>query len=288
MFHSFYRCWSLTTCVFLFSIQGGREWSEYYKETNIQKQRKFWDRYLKEIPNEVDTWPMVELDIRRSAKDSVRRAERDFPPASTLTKYRLSGGGKLIESTSITSTDHQGPDAMARYVSFQSHLPESVATFDYVFDKETEITGYAAVKLYIQCINYPDVDLFVALQKIDLDGKEVKFFNSTQQIEASASFGWLRASHRELDASASVPERPVHTHQNRQWLRPCDIVEVQIELWPSSTIWEAGTTLRLAVKGSPFTNNSNVTQFKSPSHGFGEVRVWFGEEYDGSLLVPIV
>lgn len=80
----------------------------------------------------------------------------------------------------------------------------------------------------------------------------------------------------------------MHTHQNRQWLRPRDTVEVQIELWPSSTIWEAGTTLRLAVEGSPFINNSNVTHFKSPSHGFGEVRVWFGGEYDSSPLVRIV
>jgi predicted acyl esterase len=64
-------------------------------------------------------------------------------------------------------------------------------------------------------------------------------------------------------------------------------VEVQIEVWPSSTIWEAGTTLRLVVKGSPFPNNTNVTQFKRLSHGLGEVRVWFEGEYDSSLLVSI-
>lgn len=91
---------------------------------------------------------MVELDICRSAKDNICQAEQDFPPAATLTKYWVSSRGKLIELTS-TSTGHQGPDATVRYVSFQSHLPESVATFDYVFDNEIEVTGYAAVKLYI-------------------------------------------------------------------------------------------------------------------------------------------
>lgn len=173
-------------------------------------------------------------------------AEQNFPPAAKLVKYQVSSEGRLVESTS-GSAAHKNSVLTVQYVLFQEHLAESLATFDYVFDRETEITRYAAVKLYIQCINYPDVDLFVPLQKINLDGKEVKFFNSTQQIEASASFGWLRASNREIYVSASIPERPVHTHQNRQWLRPCDIVEVQIELWPSSAIWEAGTTLRLAV-----------------------------------------
>jgi predicted acyl esterase len=144
------------------------------------------------------------------------------------------------------------------------------------------------MKLHIQALNCPDVDLFLALQKIDSSGKEVLFYHSTQQIEAPASLGWLRASHRELDPERSIPGRPYHTHARRQWLRPRDIVPVEVELWPTSTVWEKGDTLRITVKGTPFTNSENPTQGRIPSHSFGEVKVWFGGKYDSGLLVPIM
>lgn len=160
--------------------------------------------------------------------------------------------------------------------------------FDYVFTERTEISGFSSVKLYVQAMHFPDVDLFVALQKLDNQSREVRFYHSTQQLEASATFGWLRASHRELDEAKSTPERPVHLHRKRLWLQPRDVVEVNIELWPSSTMWNSGERLRLAIKGTTFTNPNNFTQFKGPSHSFGEVRVWYGGQYDSNLLVPVI
>ncbi|KAM5361897.1 hypothetical protein ACJZ2D_012842 [Fusarium nematophilum] len=262
-------------------LLGGREWSEFYKDENIQKQRLFWDRYLKGIANEVEHWPRVEIDVRTSATQISRRPELDFPPKAGLAKYRLAPERKLA-SLGITS------DGPAQYVSFIAHKPGSAAFFDVKIDRPVEITGHSAVKLFVQALSFPDVDLFVALQKIDKHGQPVKFYNSTQQLEADASFGWLRASHRELDVAKSIAERPVHLHQRRLWLRPQDIVEVNIELWPSSTVWEAGDTLRLAIQGTSFTDQENMTQFKGPSHSFGEVRVWMGGNYDSELLVPEV
>lgn len=255
--------------------QGGREWSEYYKEHNIKKQKAFFDRYLKGISNDVQQWPKVQYDVRTAASNSIRHFADDFPPQAPLTRLYLTPG----QLQQHINTDRQ-------FASFEAHQPDSAVEFDHKFEKRTEITGYASVKLYIQALRYPDVDLYVALQKINKEGSEVKFYHSTQQIEASASFGWLRVSHRELDVDRSRPERPYHKHQRRQWLRPKDIVEADIEIWPSSTIWEAGEILRLVVKGTPFTNQNNPTQAKGPSHGYGEVRIWMGS-YQSSLLVPM-
>lgn len=247
----------------------------------MQKQKLFWDRFLKDEPNEVDEWPVVEFDVRTSSNEMTRRQGKSFPPASKITTLSIDGETALSLEAPEVSTK-------AKYVSYTAQKPDSLVSFDYKFQERTEITGYSAAILYIQAINYPDADLYVALQKIGPDGKEVKFYHSTQQIEASASFGWLRVSHRELDAAKSIPERPVHLHEKRQWIRPRDVVEVQVELWPTSTVWEAGDTLRLAVKGSQFTNVEHPTQLKGPNHGFGEVRVWYGGKYPSALLVPLV
>ncbi|RMJ18904.1 hypothetical protein CDV36_001416 [Fusarium kuroshium] len=263
-------------------IHGGREWSEFYKDENIKRQHLFWDRYLRDVSNEVDAWPRVEMAVRTSATESSRRLDSDFPPKAELTKYRLSADGKLVINDGSISS---GP---SQSVSFIAHKSDSVAIFDLKINRRIEITGYSSVKLFIQALGFPDVDLFVALQRIDKDGQVIKFYNSTQKLEADATFGWLRVSHRELDTAKSIPERPVHLHQRRLWLRPQDIVEVNVELWPSSTVWEAGETLRLAVKGTTFTDPENMTQFKGPSHSFGEVRIWMGGEYESELLVPEV
>ncbi|KAI5922120.1 Alpha/Beta hydrolase protein [Camillea tinctor] len=259
-------------------VHGGREWSEFYNEGNIRKQRLFWNRYLKNESNEVDIWSRVRFDIRISHDRSIQRADLDFPPRSRLTNYML-GPGSLLGTDSLS---------VPGKVTFEAHRYDSVVHFDTTFTQRTEITGYSSVKLFVQALGFPDVDLFVALQKVNRDGEEVQFYNSTQQIEAAAAFGWLRASHRELDPEASKPERPVHLHRRRLWLRPADIVEVNVELWPSSTVWEAGEVMRLAVKGTTFTNLENPTQVKIPSHSFGEVSIWYGGEYDSSLLVPVV
>lgn len=234
------------------------------------------------MSNEVDTWPRVEIDVRTSAEHRVRRHEADFPPRGTLTRYRLGSNATLTpESASLTLQK-------ADYVAFQAHKYDSMVYFDFKFTQRTEITGNCSVKLFVQALDFPDVDLFVALQKLDKDLNEVRFYHSTQQIEAAASFGWLRASHRELDVAKSTPERPVHLHQRRLWLQPKLVAEVEVELWPSSTVWDSGETLRLAVKGTTFTNPENLTQFKGPSHSFGEVRIWIGGDYDSGLLVPAI
>lgn len=62
---------------------------------------------------------------------------------------------------------------------------------------------------------------------------------------------------------------------------------MEVELWPSSTVWEAGETMRLVVRGSAFTDEEDATQFKGDRHGFGEVRLWFGGGYESQLLVPV-
>ncbi|KIX05572.1 uncharacterized protein Z518_06444 [Rhinocladiella mackenziei CBS 650.93] len=261
---------------------GGREWEAYYTDENIRKQKLFWDRFLKDESNGVDSWPNVELSVRTSADEAVVRSETSFPPErAELTQFHISRERAL-------SPDASTPGMEPHSLTFKAHDVQEQLAFDYKFSKRTEITGNSSAKLHIQVLNCPDVDLFLALQKINAKGEEVKFYHSTEKIEASATFGWFRASHRELDPERSIPGRPYHSHARRQWLRPCDIYPVEVELWPTSTVWEDGEIMRLVVKGTPFTDSENLTQARIPSHSFGQVKLWFGGEYDSGLSVPIV
>ncbi|EKG16302.1 Peptidase S9/S15 [Macrophomina phaseolina MS6] len=264
-------------------VHAGKEWREFYKKENILKQKAFFDCFLKNQANEVASWPPVTLDVRTDLDTFVTRAETSFPPPTTeLQAFYFGNDQRLVPPNSGAVPN------VAAYASYTAHDPFSSISFTHVFNKRTEIAGHASATFYVQALDYPDTDLFLALQKLDAHGNEIKFWHSTQKAEASASFGWLRASHRELDEGKSAPGFPVHKHQRRLWLRPADVVEVVVEIWPSATVWEAGETLKLVVKGSPFTDVENKTQFKGANaHNFGEVRVWYGGDYGSHLLVPV-
>ena len=102
---------------------------------------------------------------------------------------------------------------------------------------------------WVEAIGADDMDLFVAIHKLDAEGRFVPFIFYSMCEDGPVALGWLRASHRALDAARSRPDMPVHPHDREERLAPGEIVPVDIEIWPSSTRFDAGETLRLVVMG---------------------------------------
>ncbi len=115
---------------------------------------------------------------------------------------------------------------------------------------ETEITGPIAAKLWVSSAT-ADADLFLVLRVFGPDMKEITFQGALDPHTPIAQ-GWLRASHRKLDASLSEPYRPYHTHDERQALTPGEIYELDIEIWPSCIVAPAGFRLALTVRGRDY------------------------------------
>ena len=64
--------------------------------------------------------------------------------------------------------------------------------------------------------------------------------------------GWLRASHRKLDPTLTLPYRPYHTHDERQPLTPGAVYELDIEIWPTCIVVPEGYRLGLTVRGRDY------------------------------------
>ncbi|KEF54079.1 uncharacterized protein A1O9_09874 [Exophiala aquamarina CBS 119918] len=250
-------------------VHAGREWEQYYNDDGQRRQKAFWDCFLKDLPTEVDGWPLIEIDVR-TIENFTPRFEQSWPPHNAeLTSLFLSGNTLEAEvSAASIPTDA---------ISYQSHLrygENASANFDYRFTTRTEITGDICLKLYVQAQQFPDTDIFVAVKKVNKTGQEVQFYNQSQTQEASAAHGWREYSH----------EGP-----RRLWVTPDEIVSAEIEVWPSSTVWEEGETLRVTVQGhSFFSEESPVTSKHALSHNFGEVKIWYGQAYPSQLLVPVI
>ncbi|GAI09691.1 unnamed protein product, partial [marine sediment metagenome] len=120
---------------------------------NVEKQKQFFDRFLKGIDNQVKNWPKVTLEIREKFYVGNSRIENEWPLARTqYTKLFLNASeGKLSKSPFIK-------EAQVRYNVNDITDRTQNAQFEFKFDEKTELTGYMKLKLWVQADGSDDMD----------------------------------------------------------------------------------------------------------------------------------
>jgi predicted acyl esterase len=261
-------------------VHGRKKWQYYYQSESREKLRVFFDHFLKGTSDEVLNWPKVQIEVRRRYYDGVVRAEREWPLArQKLTPLYLDA------ATATISTEPQKAEASVSY-----DAKEGAAKFEYIFPERTEITGYMKLRLWVEARGSSDADFFVAIEKLDKTGERVLFTFMSEYDIGPIALGWLRASHRELDAVRSAPDQPIHTHQRELLLQPGEIVPIDVEIWPSSTSFEAGERLQVVIQGHDVYSFPGVrhTQVHEDTRNAGSHVIDTGGRYDSYLLVPII
>ena len=266
-------------------VHGRKKWSTFHEQENLERQRQFFDRFLKGIDNDVKNWPKVMLEIRRRYNVGSFRYENEWPLARTQYK-------KLF----LNASDGQMRDApfevetQVRYNASNYGDKTQNAQFEFGFDKVTELIGHMKLRLWVQAVGSDDMDLFVAIHKIDRSGETVPFAFCWTHEDGPVALGWLRVSHRELDEERSTPYQPFMKHQREIKLKAGEIVPVDIEIWPSSTLFEPGEKLRLVVQGSDIGMywGEVATYGHLNTVNMGDHIIYSGGKYDSHLLVPVI
>lgn len=265
-------------------VHGRNKWAQMYTQESTRRQLAFFDRFLKGIPNEVDNWPKVRLEVREGIDVGEERAEEQWPLART--EYR-----PLYLDASSASLSRV-PVADESATTYGATSAEGQASFAYTFPEDTELTGYFKLKLWVEVQDADDMDLFASVQKFDTAGDLVNFYYITRFRFGHAAHGWLRVSHRELDEARSKPYQPVHPHQREDLLEPGEIVPVEIEIWPSSTLFRAGEQMRVVVTGKdpfPPSDAPGVAIALHPvTRNRGKHVIHTGGRYDSHLLAPVI
>lgn len=262
-------------------LHGGKEWKEFYSPWALARQKAFLDHFLKGEETGVLGWSPVRVALRKRGAEWTFRDEQEWPLART--EYRAL---HLDAENGLLSTERPAAAAAVTYIS----TDDSRAVFDFKVQEPLEITGNSKLRIWLSCPDFNDADIFVGLEKLDKDGQPVNFVFSQMFDDGPAGFGWLRASHRELDEARSTPERPWHKHERRLWLTHGEIVPLEIEIWPTSVAFEPGETLRLVIKGDRIVKHpGSVMEVRyAPLHNFGRHVVHAGGEYDSHLLLPVI
>ena len=266
-------------------VHGRKKWQNFYLPESIEKQRQFFNRFLKGIDNMVKDWPRVTLEIREKFYVGNTRTEKEWPLARTeyIPLFLNAGSGQMRKSSykNVSRTLYKTDDILDKTQN---------ARFEYEFKERTELTGYMKLKLWVQAEGNDDMDLFVAIEKVDRNGFNVQFPWFGNHDDGAVALGWLRVSHRELDTEKSTPYQPFHKHERELKLKSGEIVPVEIEIWPSSTLFEQGEKLRVTVQGSDIywhPEGGHTIQHQS-SVNRGEHIIYTGGKYDSHLLVPVI
>jgi len=222
-------------------VHGRKKWQWYYEPGMVARQKAFFDRFLKDQETELSAWPAVRLEVRDRAWSGTTKAAEAWPVPNTeyVKLYLDAASGSLLDET---------PPAQSQ-LSYEPLDEAGQAVFDYTFEEATDLVGHMKLKARVSTSEGDDLDLFVAIQKLDTDGNPVGFVHYAVFEDGPVALGWLRASHRELDITASTDYQPVLKHERSLKVAPGEQVDVEIEVLPAGTRFEKGETLRLIIAG---------------------------------------
>jgi uncharacterized protein len=145
------------------------------------------------------------------------------------------------------------------------------------------------LRVWMSAPDADDLDVFVAVQKLDGYGDVVGFPFYAVFEDGPVALGWIRASHRELDETRTQPWQPVLAHQRELKLAPREVVPLEIEILPSGTLFRPGETLRLVIQGRDIYRYPRplIQALHDDSVNRGPHVIYTGADYDSHLLVPI-
>jgi predicted acyl esterase len=139
------------------------------------------------------------------------------------------------------------------------------------------MAGSGSVDLWLRS-TATDVDLEVTLTEVRADGKEVYVQN-----------GWLRASHRALDASKSTALMPWQTHAatDAASLPGGDFAPARVALFPFAHVFRPGSRIRLSIE-APGGNRPLWTFDALPANGTVVNEIGHSLGRPSKVVLPII
>jgi len=239
---------------------GIEHWTHFYTDYGRKLQLRFFDHFLKG-KGDWKSQPKVQLQVRHIGKFVVRH-EDEWPIARTRwTRLYLDPVTHALGPEPPRAAGRTAYDALGDGATFLSAPLEH----------ETEITGPLAARLFLSS-STSDADVFLVFRVFTPDLREVVFMGAVDPHTPVAQ-GWLRASHRKLDPDLSTEFRPYHSHDEPRPLKAGEVVQLDVELWPTSIVVSAGHRVALTVRGRDYewqrSTGARLSNFKNELRGCG-------------------
>ncbi|MEK6594545.1 MAG: CocE/NonD family hydrolase [Pseudomonadota bacterium] len=292
-------------------IHTGTHFHPFHSEEGRMDQLRWFDHWLKGLDTGILDEPPVKLEIRAggSAKPYPFRFENEWPLARTQwTKMYLkidralssepgASEGELVKTPpaqqasltySASGVTKAGVASGSSLATTHGNTGRTGVSFETApMAQDTEVTGPLVLNIWVASTS-EDMDIFVSIRNIGPDGRDVCEVGQHGQPVPCVTKGWLRASHRKLDAGRSLPYRPYHAHNERLWLQPNKPVECQVEVWPTSMVFGKGHKLRIDIQPRDGVGSAPYTHYHADYNAGAENTVYAGGAKASYLLLPVI
>lgn len=264
----------------------------------------FYDHYLKGASTDYLARPNVEYAVRGS---NAMRSSDTWPLANvryvacyltqltsqSVTSLNDGGLSRAPGATGATSYSYPIPGWVAGVVGFGPSGPAGgfdpvrrVLTFTgEPLAQDLEIAGPIKLTLFLSS-TAAETDVFAKLsdQYPQANEDRAKGLNPLAEV---VTRGWLRASHREIDAAQSTDMVPRYTHRNPEPLTRGVIYKLEISLEPMAYLFRKGHRIRLEL----VNGDSPVTEALWPHYyrpdKIGTDTIHHGADYPSALILPV-
>ncbi|HYC46355.1 MAG TPA: CocE/NonD family hydrolase [Burkholderiales bacterium] len=279
-------------------IHTGSHYHPFHAEEARADQLRWFDHWLKGNDTGIMNEPPVKLEIRTggSMKRYAFRFEDDWPiPRTRWTKLYLQPQREtpsMGEAEGRLSSEAPAASAKVTYEASPGgrhyHGGRTGVSFETApMPEDTEITGPIVLNVWVSSTS-KDMDILATVRNIGPDGKDVCEVGQRGEPVACVTKGWLRASHRKLDEAKSLRYRPYHAHDERQWLKPGEVVECRVEIWPTSMVFGKGHKLRLDIQPRDGAGTGHFTHYHADYNQGAHNTIHSGGERASYLLLPVI
>ncbi|KAL4875169.1 alpha/beta-hydrolase [Aspergillus karnatakaensis] len=251
-----------------FATHTSQEWHDLYSKERTEDLCRFFDFYLKDIQNGWERTPPVRLAVLGFNLPHETYSLMRFPwatPSSKPLKLHLNS------DQSMTPTAQSQQSNERPILSYQADAPtmntdnaDNELLFTYTFPEKTIVAGPSKAVLTLSAEKQNDLDVYVMLRKMDVHGNVLQNINqplsdlgvssaedvpSVSVLKYLGPEGMLRASRRALAPELSKPWWGTLSHAGDEPVPVGRTIELEIFLWPTGMIFEAGESAVLKVAG---------------------------------------
>ena len=239
---------------------------------------RWYDHWLKGVDTGVMDGPPIQVFVHGV---DAWRYENEWPLARTKwTKFFLRSRHRLLPEPEPFDSQSVPPDGFYQAPLTVTDAAASVSYISPAFQEDTEAIGPCALYLHAS-IDTDDTNWMVGVYDVGIDGKR-----------SPLSTGWLKASHREIDETKSVPWEPYHPHRRAVPVAPGEIVLYPIRIYPISNVFRKGHCIQLEIKSVEAPGDINplmppeslhLNSARATTH-----KLYRDRDFQSYLLLPII
>ncbi len=304
------------------NVGGGPYWDylgedkEAFGKQLMVEHLRFFDRYLKGIDNGIDREPPLTF-YTMNGQGWRQENEWPLPEAVEQTLY-LHEGKKLLSPLSESGSqkyqvdfthnssysENEGNRFLGiggknpRALPYRTENDQQCLNFDSdPLDTDLEVTGHPIVNLSVSS-SEPDGDFFVYLSDVSATGEALL----VTQGQLRAGYAKLIDNDEIIFSGTSgvdvLPDLPWHGYEEAQYvediLRDGKVVDLEIDLYPTSWVFKKGHRIRLSVAGADYPTFrlhpklSPANDPEDPGNKKPIVTVWHDRDRPSMIRLPVI